>query len=520
MADKYIKLSAQEGGPFSATNNIVNFVIPAGQVYDLRDSFVTFRVSADTSQENALQARIGDAVYQLGVRLINSTGHFANATLVKNVSMRCQARGQVENIRRIDQLYDALRTLEVSQRADKAEAFLGANSLVDANGLRHYGIFTDSEILGGTASSYREAFIQVRLGDLMDICNTRMYDGRRLGETQIRMELNIDKVEAYVLTENVADFPLNQFDDIPFAAADGTQVTQLAVQTNNRRFGGAAGKHALPSEADIPFWVGCRIQVTGTGTQRNLAAAPADLVVANGNADFRVTRIALNNAAPTGQVILTISPAITLNLDQGYDDLVLQSIGNSADVNVSALSFNTCDITLKQLGAPPPMSMPLSMPYSTYRTIEDVGPTGVQRFQRMYEIQPECDGIITCFPRSANDDIFSINQDIDNFRVRCNQVDMTDRDIKVDSPLYYDRMAAGLGAMDLQVNNLQQNTGDCLIVASYEGAYNPAALKKTYLVSKLPQTANPKAVQLNINCNANQVSDISIFQHCPRVIDI
>ncbi len=519
MADKFIKLSAQEGGPFSATNNIVNFVIPAGQVYDLRDSFVTFRVSATTSQENALQTRIGDAVYQLGVKLTGSNGHFANASLVRNVSMRCQARGQVENIRRIDQLYDALRTLEVSQRAGKAEAYLGANSLVDANGLRHYGIFTDSELLGATASSYREAFIQVRLGDLMDICNTRMYDGRRLGETQIRMELNIARVEAYVLTENVADSPLNEFEDIPFAAG-AENVTQIRVQTNNRRLGAAAGKHAIPSLDQMPFWVGCRIQVTATGRQQNAAAAPADLVVANGNADFRVTRIELSDVAPTRQVILTISPPIALVLDQGYEDLTLVSIGNSADVNVSALSFNTCDITLKQLGAPPPISMPLSMPYATYRTIEDVGPTGVQRFQRMYEIQPECDGIISCFPRSAVDDIFSINQDIDNFRVRCNQVDMTDRDIVVDSPLYYDRTAAGLGAMDLQVNNLEQNTGDCTVVASYEGAYAPAALKKTYLVSKLPQTANAKAVQLNINCGANQVSDISIFQHCPRVIDI
>ena len=40
MTDTYIKLNANNGGPYNESQNIIDFTIPSGSVYNLRDSYV------------------------------------------------------------------------------------------------------------------------------------------------------------------------------------------------------------------------------------------------------------------------------------------------------------------------------------------------------------------------------------------------------------------------------------------------------------------------------------------------
>jgi hypothetical protein len=509
MADKYIQIPAQEGGPFSDTVNIVNFTIPSGAVYDLYDSFVTFKANLVTPTDTSTDysgAALPGCVYQVGLKQSATDTHCLNASLVKNASMRCQARGQLENVRRVDQIQDALSTLDVGLRENHSWAYLSANTLADLNGFQHYGVFTLTQKTGATASSYKEAQIQIRLGDLLDLCNTRAFDARRLGETTIRMEMNFNLFEPYVLGEQVVPPGVSNCNDIaPFAAVGS--VTQLVTTASAPRT--AAGNRGIRSLRDSPFWVGAKIQVT---TATVVAAAPAIQ-----GQDFRVTSIAVSD---TGAITIGIFPPIPMVANDGYTGITVSVLGNGAKVTLNGIDWNTAEVTLKQLGAPPPIDMPMDLVYSTWSTIQDVGPTNVTSFQRAYDIPADADGVVVCFPESATGGIASINQNIDSYRLRCNHVDLTDRDVAVDSPLYYDRMAAGLGAMGFQVRNLSQNTGNSNTVGSMDVITGTAADKKTYIVSKLPQTAMPKSLQLNAELSGNQIGALSIFAHRPRRISL
>jgi len=510
-ADKYLKFAAVQGGPFSNTVRNISWQIPGGSVYDLHDSFLTVECTIDTPTDASVDYDgnpLTDCVYQIGVRYTGDVAQVRNPQLVKNVSMSCRARGMLENISRIDQLNDAIYNLTTSQRKNASWNYLAMGTTLDPSGYQHYGFFTESEKIGSVSSQYREAQVQISLNSLMDICNTRAYDARRLGESQIAAEMNFDLLEPYVIVPTPLDAAsgLNNCDDVaPFGAGgtlDSLTVTAAAAG------GGGAGQQGIRDLTDSPFWVGAKLRVA-TATQ--VAAAPAIA-----GSDFRITSIAVSD---TGAITLGISPSVPMIAGDGYTGITLTALGDSTGVTLGNINWNTANITLKQLGAPPPVTMPMEIPYRTWRTLQDVGPTGIASFQRVYDIDASADGMIVCFPDSTND-ISSVNADLDQYRVRVNNVDLTDRNVVVapiPSPLYYDRTAAGLGAMGMQINNLQLTTLDETAV-TYDAAMAGGNLK--YIVSKLPQTSVNKAVQLSIECPGGDVRKITIFQAQPRVLEL
>ena len=115
--DNIIKIPSNQSvfdtGANSTTNGLVDFVLPAGAVYDLSNSFVNINISQDTTNDaNA------DGVYNMFTTMdigdgaggadANSANGVSNAVVIKNAHARGSKVGVLESIRHVDTLRNTL----------------------------------------------------------------------------------------------------------------------------------------------------------------------------------------------------------------------------------------------------------------------------------------------------------------------------------------------------------------------------------------------------------------------------
>lgn len=518
QTDTFVKFHANQAGPYNSDNNVIDVTLPGGAVYNLRDSYLQVYAEITTTEDPADIPPSGTAgVYKCLAKLVNTTGHFPNACLIKNAESSCSARGSIESIRRADILAQCKDTVAKSRRAKQTENVLQCNNVIDPNGNVRESPFLQTRKLGTVKSSQQEIPIPIRLGDVMESCETLLYDGRKLGDLRFRFELNAPGganpvVEAFCADDGAtaAFGAWRQLANIPDPGGALASVTQLA----SRMFSdtaAAADARALVPLGSSPWYVGQKVKITGTGVDDGAGAAPADI-----DADVVITGI---SASAAGVYTYTFSdnilPAPLAN-QQSYNNIIIAQINGP---QTATISFNRVELVAKRIGAPPPMSMPIQWAWRTYHTTEDVGPTGVRPFNRQYIMEPESDCVLITFPH--DDDITSINGDITSYRLAVNQVQTTDRDVVVGpdaltvSPLAYDRLSDMWGKMGYQLEDLTLNQGDSSAVAT-GAVYSDAALRQTMFGCKLPQMAQAKTLGIKVNLQANEVNKIALFQSQPR----
>ena len=113
------------------------------------------------------------------------------------------------------------------------------------------------------------------------------------------------------------------------------------------------------------------------------------------------------------------------------------------------IEWTEAQIVLEESGTT--MSMD-ELQYSTYVNEEDNG-NGLTNFSRQYQVEEACFNLYVCLP--DNSDLLCVNDDsgtqYQNFRLRNNNIDLTDRDVDYQSPLYKDRVAMTLLNANLPV---------------------------------------------------------------------
>ncbi len=129
--DKFIKINSVQGGSFTNTSNLVDFVIPSNMgVVSLKDSYINLNTQITTTETDTTG---GDGVYAVGTQWVyQGSGtaihpKFVNSAIVKNCNIRSDQRGQLENIRRNDQLRQVLSTYTRSQREAFCDSYLACN---------------------------------------------------------------------------------------------------------------------------------------------------------------------------------------------------------------------------------------------------------------------------------------------------------------------------------------------------------------------------------------------------------
>lgn len=493
--DNYIKIASSQGN-INANQNILDFYIPSGGVYNLRDSYIELMCNASSVSATT----VAGGIFSVGLRWQNppvadadTQTHFVNAALVKNCFMESEMKGMVDSRRRCDIFRQNMDILSKSRTELASNEVLDANNLMDFKNLAHYGLFSDLNKLGDVKSQYRdEVPIQIRLGDLLDVANAVEYDTSLAGQTRVQVELNLDKVKAYQTLTN-ANNPLANADNFA-STADGTALTTITF-SNGAHGGVNSPRRCIPTLAASPYYVGQIIRIQGTGAD------------GGGNIDQHreITAIEYNNTA------LTLTVATLGNYDNGQklNDIIV----SIADADSVSISFDSANVVLRQVANPQGLRQ---VAYTTYDLEEDNG--GEQTsFRKQYQLPGECTNVMIMFP-SDNTDLNSVNTNLSTFRLSLNNEFLTDRDITVDSPLYYNQLASTVMNMGFSLRNLQQKPGNSL--ASANNDIFGTSPQLVFVANYLQPQQSEKLLNVDLNAGGTGIKKLAIYKQLPRLLSL
>ena len=499
--DQFVKINSVQGGAFTDSQNLVDFVIPASMgVVSLKDSYINLNTQITTTETDTTG---GDGVYAVGVQWKSSGGNnpkFVNSALVKNCHIRSDQRGQLENLRRSDQIRQLLSTYTRSQREAFADSYLASNQLIDPVNKNQFGIFREINKTGSIKSRNLDISpIQISLADLFGFCDSAPeVDLMKLGTLRVHLELNRDKMEPVlrmVETSNWANTDLGKAEDIS-ATGDANEITTKQKFTN------------LDLSA---FWVGQALEISATHTDGG----------GSNIANKRVVVESITWDKDNGGVLKIAFTENwgTLASGKTYSDIEVipyyKDASTPTTINVQAsLAVNFAEIVVKRVGNPVGIDQ---INYDTFSTEETNG-LAQTSFQNQYQIEPDAKDVLIAFP-DDDTDLVSVNNDITSFRLRLNNQDLTDREVDVDEPLYYDRINMTLGNMGERLKNLAQNTGKPN-EGTWDDVYDESNLDVVSIQNPLFITEREKFLQVNINAGGGGVKKLTLFKHLPRSIEL
>jgi hypothetical protein len=482
MSEQYIKLQSQQNGNFTPTNNRVDFIIPAsyGKI-SLKDSFI--QVYCQMNSVSAANAG-GQATYMSSLGWKNGANkydnHFNNVALVRNAHVSSANKGMIESVRRTDILRQNMSSFRQSQTAVDSNRYLSANSLTNLENEQRYGLWNDINKTGSVQSSTNNNTpIQIRLGDILDFCNSDVIDMASLGDTRIHLELNLDNVEGQlVYPAQLANAQKFIAIPQPAAALDVTQLSTLAKYSNLNQSG---------------YWVGQELEIDAT---------------VNGTANT------ISNGI-VKEIIQSADGSLTITFNQTIMTLTTTGGGATAIVidNVEPLSpgptaqFSRMEAVLKVM--PAGTETVGSVLYTQFDTYELLG-NGATSYTNVVEIDGSAENAII-MPVDANG--LDAKLVVGDFRIACNNVELTDsRSVIPYTPLYYDRFVAAMTKSDYVVNNLQNPLFATDEIELY------TADKTQIIAMPLFQTQGRKNLQVNINSAG--LDNFVLYTAIPRVLEL
>ena len=480
-SEKYIKLQSQQNGLFTPANNRVDFVIPAsyGKV-SLKDSFVQVYCQMNTVDGGA--APDGEGIYQASLRWKNGAvkydNHFNNVALIRNAHISSANKGMIESVRRTDVLRQNMANFRQSQTAVDSDRYMASSSLINLVNAQKYGLWNDINKTGTVKSTNNfNTPIMIRMGDILDFCNVDVVDFEALGDTRIHLELNLDNVEAQLISpaqlanaEKMVDIAQ------PATATDIFELTTQAKYSNLNQSG---------------YWVGQKLDITGTINKNP------------GTQVFREITAIVQNA--DGSLTLTFNSLLfTLTAtDEGAKGMTIDNVGPTTQ----DAEFTRMECVLKQM--PDGVEASKNVLYTQFETYELLGNNSTG-YTNVVEIQGPAENAII-MPVDANgvDAKLSVN----DFRISCNNVELTDsRSVVPYSPLYYDRFVSAMSKSDYVVNNLQ----NALYETNKEELYS--ADQSQIIAMPLPTTPNRKNLQININSVG--LNQYILYTAIPRILEM
>lgn len=481
--NKEIKLQSIEAGPFTTRQNRVSFEIPADGVYNLDDSYINLLVTMNVVEQNITG---GIGIYPVDMQLKQTTGDnlaYRNTALVKNALLRTQQNGMIENIRRVDQISHVLQLLNKSAVEVDSESYQAAGQVPGAVNVSKYPIYTDINKLG-TVKSLQKSDVQVKikLTDLFDFCAQAIeIDTTKTGAMRIECELNVDKFEiVQTMTSDLWHGSIkDNWGDIT-SAGPANNITSDNIYTNLDQ---------------MPFYVGQKVVVTATHAGAQAPTAGSVINSVTWNADGTITLGFEKNWG-------------NLTSGQSYVSIAVEAANIKSS---SSISFSSAELVLNRLAK---TSSDFDMiQYSTFSTEETNG-NGQTSFQKQFSIEGESDAVVITFPPDAVNDIISSAPVVD-YRLRLDNVDLTDRNVTFSTPLHYDRLNMGMTQMGMRLKNLSLftrlssvNVYDISVIGGF-----PNQL----IMSPVQQKGQEKFLQVNVGADGAGVEKMTLFKHLPRV---
>lgn len=484
--NKEIKLQSLEAGPFTASQNRMTFEIPNDGVYDMSSSYINLNVEVSVT-ENSVAEGIG--IYPMDV-VINSNGgnfpQYQNSALVKNCMLRSSKLGNIENIRRSDQLQSVIYTLNKSYHQKSSRSYNALSQISQPVNVGKYTIYRDINKVGIVKSKQNNISpVKIKLADLFDFCSQAIeLDTTKTGVITCMLELNINKLLAI---QNMKDDDWspdlkNSFATVNVQGEANTILTTLKFTNLDQS----------------PFYVGQKLKVSATG----------------GNGAPNV----VDKLAVIDQIVWNANGTLSITFEQKWGDIGAGEDYTdievaTEDVAAATVNLNFGEVVLHKLAMD--KSDFSQIEYSTFST-EQTNGNGLTNYQNQFQVEGQSDAVIIAFP--GDNDIISNNDNVQSYRLRLDNHDLTDRDVILGSPLYYDRLNMGMTQMKLKLRDLALNLRNTTDNDTLDAVRDNDTVIYT-IVAPLEQKVQEKLLQLNVKAANTGVKQISIFKHIPRVLE-
>ena len=301
--DKIIKLNSRQGGPFTSTQNLCDFDIPADGTYDLSASYINlFARVTDTVGATTIpyMAAADQRVAQTTNLAVNwnqaAPRSFHNVVMVKNTSLTSEKVGVIEDIRRVDILRQTLNNYTMSTDKKESLNFTNLSSGTDQTGNRS-SIFNQLHRDGTNQSANKAARIQLPLSQLLEMGNMTAYPAIALGKSRLHLEMQLDQFQVVDATDDIHSRKgCYQFADMANGTAAAIAATFVSKQPYTR-------------VEDSPLFVNQRVLVEFS-LDTDVAASAANALVATVTpADTNVLTLVAPTSKDIAQPLLVTSTA-------------------------------------------------------------------------------------------------------------------------------------------------------------------------------------------------------------------
>ena len=515
--DRIIKLNSRQGNFNQSGKNLVDFVIPRDNVYNLKDSYIVVNVSIPTTETNPDSAGVppqqysgGDGIHNIDIAL-QDNHIYPPVCLVRNAFMDAQNVGKIHDLRNIDQL-NAIKYGIEKDYADKKDALSGLSTPKSTEGLGQ-SQFREFIKYGTDTSTNLDKDIRINLSDIFDVCNTPAYDAGKYGDTNIHLEMNFNKIIRQSVNEDATN-PAGG--DNYWDATNGHSVvgghTYTGAGTDN--VGSdiplvmAETFSRCNFEVKSPWYVGQKVNYIGEVPAGSAPAGAVDVErkivginwVLDGNGDEDGTiEITLDSmvVALTGGVmnIGTLKPVLPVNPDANKQ-----------------VDINSCEMVLRVVENP--SNVPASLSYIDYDTENDNG-NNIANFRKNYQIEPNTQTIYVGFGDTINSNSGATN--INNWRYSLDNVSMVNRPIEWYYPNHLDLINQAYLNKDkvikcLSINNIVSNNGD------ESGADVNHLVNETAVLPCLLKSEQ-QLLNVEFNCSAgNGINQINLFKEFKNTI--
>lgn len=486
MADKQIKINSKQGGPFNARQNLVDFMIPSGMSIDMAKSYVNLMSHCETAESS-------QGVFDFKLEYTFNGSHnvcVPNTAMVRNCNMKSANKGMLEDIRRSDVLRTNLHYLD--NTTEDSDGHLYKQMMPHKTRTNHLqSIWRDLKGEGVVESRELTAPIQIALKDLFNLGNAEISTDY-LGDTYIHLELCPERFVPKQLYngELSTDFANPLFRD--FMDISG-QTQAISVITSVVKY---------DKLEDSPYWVGMPVTLNYTYTKEGVA--PADVSVETIISGIEYVRSSLV-VDDVKRLKITLRDPFPADGVEATDLFTGVNLYGTSALSVGGLVFSI-DYAELMLQETEPVKMD-SMVYSTY-TLQETNGHGATSWAEQFIVEPSAYNFMA-LALSAND-LLTQKNEISEFRIRVNNVDATDRNVEVDSPLYLDRLSM------YKTNNGESLKSAVLhaplvIANNNSDRYSEIPLKP-YMVNPLPITPSTKIVDLEVSASGDGVEKVCVFK--------
>ena len=496
--DKIIKIYSVQSEDLSVSQNILDFDIPEGEMYDLSRSHVLLNAKvACSSTEGGFSTAIFNINGNMKVGAVSQGGPYLPAvSLVKNARMDSQAKGRVEELRDVNLLRIDQKVKEESEDAHLAGSYF---NVMGINTEEAFGAISPlievSAEQGSSVQRYLNKQVKIPLSDILNVGKTQVFDTGRLGRCRLNLEMAMDFFGAT---------------NVGFKADHYSNAQKKNGNVDNIGAGAAEGTFTLEKKYDedyqehIGYYVGMPVVLTGD----------------NNSAGFTINTVItdITYTPATQKVGITTLVKTPILAGTGLENGNITPFNADTDLTTT-LTLSNAELRLRALGSNSrPSSAPSMLEYTTFTTEKDFG-GGTASFKRQYEIEAEAVNVHVCV-KSQDGGLYSDCNALLSFRTSIDNENTTDRNIVPNTPLYYamlDRAHLNNGRPLESLVEMDYNRISPFVI-------NQAVGEKNNIQESLPENGKMKLVEFEINTspvgqnNSAGVKEINIYKEVLRTI--